>query len=243
MKLKCKWCLKEFEGRKSRKFCSRTCTNEWKSHSYKGRKLTSEWKRNQSLGKRRENIVKHGEFKCEKCGKMFETNLSLRSHKSYCSRDDEPRNVLCDLCGKTFKRQRKLIHHQYMHEPGYLEAHSAKVKAALKDRRPQKSTSAAEILFKNVLTRHHNDTNVVHKFRIEGINHEYDFYVPSMNTIVEFDGDYWHGNKALHELTSRMKVQFRKDQSWTKAARDRGFEVIRVWASEAESYPNNLRNL
>jgi hypothetical protein len=34
----------------------------------------------------------------------------------------------------------------------------------------------------------------------------------------EFDGDYWHGNKKLHELSSRMKRQYQIDKSWNEKA-------------------------
>jgi very-short-patch-repair endonuclease len=68
-----------------------------------------------------------------------------------------------------------------------------------------------------------------------------DFVVPSLDLIIEYDGDYWHGNPAKHELTPAMKKQFRLDQSLMLAAKTRGFTVHRVWASEAVNYPNKLR--
>ena len=89
--------------------------------------------------------------------------------------------------------------------------------------------------------------DVVHKFKIEGITHEYDFFVPSKNVIIEFDGDYWHGNKKLYELSSRMKRQYQIDKVWNEKAIAAGYRIIRVWASESkdfklENYVNTLEN-
>jgi very-short-patch-repair endonuclease len=83
----------------------------------------------------------------------------------------------------------------------------------------------------------------VHRCHVEGINHEFDFYVPNENILVEFDGDYWHGNPEKHELTSKMKRQYRLDESFTRAAEARGYVVRRVWGSEAVNYPHNLRTI
>jgi hypothetical protein len=67
------------------------------------------------------------------------------------------------------------------------------------------------------------------------VKHEYDFYISSLNLIVEFDGDYWHGNPALFELDARMKQQYRIDESWTEKAKVGGYYLTRVWASSMQS--------
>lgn len=246
-RINCIQCGTQFEAPKSKldaKYCSRTCKNASLSISYKGRKLTPEWLKNQSEAKRRENVLKYGDYECEVCNKKFETNLSLRAHRSYCTSSTlEQQDVRCIECNKTFKRQRNYeCHIKLKHDSVRNESHRKNVSAACQGREFQK-TSKEEIAFLERLNEIFGVGNVVHKFHIEGVNHEYDFYVPHLKLIVEYDGDYWHGNKARHKLNDDMKNQYWIDMSFTKAAISAGYEVHRVWASESQDYPKKARVL
>jgi len=128
------------------------------------------------------------------------------------------------------------------HTPGFFEEHSRKTSAGLETQKPRKRNSEAELSFKTKMIEIHGD-NVVHKHRVDGINHEFDFYVPNENILVEFDGDYWHGNSTKHELMPKMKRQYRLDESYTRTAEMLGYIVRRVWASEALYYPHKLRTI
>ena len=76
---------------------------------------------------------------------------------------------------------------------------------------------------------------------IPGYSHVYDVLVPSTKTIIEFDGDFWHGNKKHYELSDRMKRQFRLDESNGAKAAALGYNVVRVWQSESSAYIERLR--
>jgi very-short-patch-repair endonuclease len=128
------------------------------------------------------------------------------------------------------------------HEEGFFEEHSKKTSKGLETQKPRKRNSEAEVAFMSKMIEVHGD-GVVHKYRVEGINHEFDFYVPGENVLVEFDGDYWHGNPDKHELTFKMKRQFRIDESFTRAAEKLGYIVRRVWGSDAVDYPHKLRRI
>jgi very-short-patch-repair endonuclease/transposase len=69
------------------------------------------------------------------------------------------------------------------------------------------------------------ETNVVtyqHQFRIPGVRHVYDFYLPDGNTVVEVDGDYWHTKPE----------QISKDVAANIAAQQAGFHIVRFLRSE-----------
>lgn len=239
----CQTCEKTYSTRNDRSVaCSIKCLAEWRRKTYKGRKFTQEHVDKLNIAKLRENVRKEGDFPCDACGKQFTSNTSLRSHRSYCSATEEQKSVACMICGKICKRQRGLTWHVKSHEPGFFEEHSSKISVGLRNQPPRKRNSEAELAFKTKMIEVHGD-NVVHKHRVDGINHEFDFCVPSENLLVEFDGDYWHGNPEKHELTSKMKRQYRLDESFTRAAEARGYVVRRVWESEAVNYPFKLRTI
>jgi very-short-patch-repair endonuclease/DNA-directed RNA polymerase subunit RPC12/RpoP len=194
------------------------------------------------IAKLRENVRKEGEYRCDVCKKDFCSNTALRSHRSYCSSNDEATDVACDQCGRIFKRHRGLTWHLRSHEAGFFDEHSRKISKGLETQKPRKRNSEAELAFKSVLEAIHGD-EVIHRFRVDTINHEFDFCVPSIKLIVEFDGDYWHGNPDMHQLTPKMKRQFRIDLSFTRAGEALGYTVHRVWASEAVNYPSKLRKM
>lgn len=213
--------------------CGKLCHAKRLSILYTGRKLTEAWKKNQSVAKSRENIIKHGDFPCERCGKRFGTNLSLRAHRSYCTPPKEETNFLCEVCQKSFLSSRGLKIHSHSHDEEWNETRKSKIKIRAQSRKSQ-STSGAELRFYSKLVCLFGIDDVVHKFKIDGCSHEYDFFIPSRNTIVEFDGDYWHGNKLIYELTPRMKKQFCLDRNWDENAIRAGYNIKRVWQSESE---------
>ena len=69
------------------------------------------------------------------------------------------------------------------------------------------------------------------------INHGYqcDVYIPSIKTIIECDGCYWHFcpecNKEK-EITKKQEEQIERDRIRTKELEEKGFKVVRLWELE-----------
>lgn len=63
--------------------------------------------------------------------------------------------------------------------------------------------------------------------------YECDILIPSMNLIIEGDGDYWHGNLERfgdwRNLTLKQKVQKIRDFERTNQLEEKGFKVLRLW--------------
>ena len=65
--------------------------------------------------------------------------------------------------------------------------------------------------------------------------YQYDFYIPSKNTLIEIDGIYWHGkgidDAKLNETQKRNRLN---DNRKTCIAKENGYDLIRIWEDEIE---------
>lgn len=117
---------------------------------------------------------------------------------------------------------------------------------------PQAKENLRQFRFKQVLPM--KDTlieikiqNFLANLKIEYFTHRYmhiehgyqcDILIPSIKTIIECDGDYWHGNPKFYtdeKLTERQKKQRENDKIRTRELEEKGFQVIRLWESEITS--------
>ena len=75
---------------------------------------------------------------------------------------------------------------------------------------------------------------------IKEIDHFYscDVFIPhqtgiNQKTIIECDGDYWHGNPQKYPNPSEhIKEQIKRDEIRTKELLNKGFNVIRLWENK-----------
>ena len=88
---------------------------------------------------------------------------------------------------------------------------------------------------------------VTHKYM--NIKHSYqcDILIPEQvgipqKTIIECDGDYWHGNtniKYFKELNEHQIKQKQKDDFRTKELLEKGYNVIRIWENKIKKMELN----
>lgn len=67
------------------------------------------------------------------------------------------------------------------------------------------------------------------------IEHGYqcDILIPSMNLVIQFDGDYWHGNPDKYKVfLEKQKKRKRIDTSQNAYFKKCGFNLLRLWESE-----------
>lgn len=86
--------------------------------------------------------------------------------------------------------------------------------------------------------------NFLKDLEIEFFTHQYmriehayqcDVYIPSMNLVIEVDGDYWHGNPEKYsdeQLNQRQMEQRERDSARTRELIEKGYNVIRIWENE-----------
>lgn len=239
---RCKICNTILKKQKS--FCSRSCMGRCytgQKHTQealskmRGRRLSRDTIEKQNLAKKRENVRVEGHFVCRLCEKSFSSNTSLRSHKSYCTISEEKKDSQCHLCKKLFESERSLkIHSSLVHVSSDIsEIRRQKMVDAKKNSVVRRTSKAEDEFFNSVFSVF---PDAVRHFLIPDHSHVYDIYIPSVNVIIEFDGDFWHGNKKLFELTHRMKQQYKIDEANVKKAIENGYKIVRVWQSESSEF-------
>ena len=69
----------------------------------------------------------------------------------------------------------------------------------------------------------------------------YNSHLPDEKIVVEFDGDYWHGNPVTYPTLSKRQA---KQRAWDKAQdayMDKcGYLTVRVWGSDLKKRPNQV---
>lgn len=69
----------------------------------------------------------------------------------------------------------------------------------------------------------------------------YDLHIPSLNLIVEYNGDYWHANPTLYRADDVIPFYFagicakdiwEKDRVKLDLAREKGYRILVIWESE-----------
>lgn len=87
-----------------------------------------------------------------------------------------------------------------------------------------------------------NSYDYVPQFHINGVRFNYDFYIPSLNLILEFNGDYWHANPEIHLpgtlLTfvhggaKPVEAIWARDAARKLAAETHGYRFECIWERE-----------
>lgn len=70
----------------------------------------------------------------------------------------------------------------------------------------------------------------------------FDFFLPSVNLIIEADGDYWHGfGKEKSELNEIQRRSVRNDSEKDVIAKGLGYEIARFWENEIMNDPEKVK--
>jgi hypothetical protein len=85
------------------------------------------------------------------------------------------------------------------------------------------------------------------EYEIPQTSYRVDGFVHSSNTVVEFLGDYWHGNPALfssskinHSTGKTFGVLLQQTHTRLQQLARRGYRVLYVWASEYKEWCRNM---
>jgi very-short-patch-repair endonuclease len=78
----------------------------------------------------------------------------------------------------------------------------------------------------NISFNTHRQLDILHSYQT-------DIFIPSLNLVIECDGDYWYANPLKFPNPSeQQKKQIEKDNVRTKELKDKGYNIIRLWESD-----------
>jgi very-short-patch-repair endonuclease len=107
---------------------------------------------------------------------------------------------------------------QRIRRSNYMKAHLIKTESKL------------EKEFKKILDM----LDIKYEFQYTVCGYNYDFYIPSKNTLIEVDGNWWHCNAALgiYPIHESQKHTVEHDLVKNKNAKENGYQLLRFWEQD-----------
>jgi very-short-patch-repair endonuclease len=217
----CLFCKKPFESpRKDRKFCNQKCC---KNHSKKG-----------------------VDVECYQCGKKcYKPKNKNHCKKTFCSKKcsmDYQRGRrpvrICIFCGQTFHKKARADAKYCSWECRRKSPENIKHLAEIRKKQCGKKENKLEKKGYEILKELGYK---IEKQYIYGDRLLADAYIPKLNLLIQFDGDYWHGNiRVFPNLSDQQKKQQKKDAKANAYALKCGYNLVRCWESELSK--DNLKS-
>jgi very-short-patch-repair endonuclease len=111
----------------------------------------------------------------------------------------------------------------------YLNPLSIKEDLEKKAKKMTKKMTSPERIFESILKKYKINYKPQH---ILGTK-IFDYYLTDSNTLVEIDGDYWHGNPEIYEEFSKMQKRTKKRDIDKKIiALGRGYNFLQFWEKD-----------
>ena len=188
-------------------------------------------------GKNNPNYGKHPTEEVRK--KMSESQKGEKSHRYGKKNSKETRKKISKaLKGRIFSEEWKKKLSEASKGKKLSEETKRKISISVKERRKYQilpvKDSSIEIKLQNFL-RQLGIEFFTHQYMEIEHGYQCDILVPSMNLVIECDGDYWHGNNEVfndEKLTERIIKRREVDSKRTKELLDKGFKVLRLWENK-----------
>jgi very-short-patch-repair endonuclease len=111
----------------------------------------------------------------------------------------------------------------------YLNPLSIKEDLEKKAKKMTKKMTSPERIFESILKKYKINYKPQH---ILGTK-IFDYYLTDSNTLIEIDGDYWHGNPEIYEEFNKMQKRTKKrDIDKKNIALGRGYNFLQFWEKD-----------
>jgi very-short-patch-repair endonuclease len=109
----------------------------------------------------------------------------------------------------------------------------AEMSVFYRKKRQLASGNKLEKAFEDILNEF--EITYLHQHTIK--NHNYDFFIPTKNLLIEVDGDFWHVNESKG-FTIKSKIQVRNlenDAKKNDLAKQEGYTLLRFWENDIKN--------
>jgi very-short-patch-repair endonuclease len=191
---------------------------------------------------------------CEQCGKaIYVKKRQSEKHRAFfcgidCSNMWQGRNkdtFTCKVCGKTFRwsaSRRRGYKVTYCSIPCRdadpdRKAMLVAMTAAQAKMKPNKLERAGYAMLDALNIEYEQQHPIGGKFCV-------DAFVPSVGLVIQFDGDYWHGNPDVFpEPDARQRHRMKLDISQDAYMAACGYRVLRLWETHIRKSPEQVEDL
>ncbi len=180
--------------------------------------------------------ARNGELKIPNM-KGFKHSKKTKDYMSKCSKE----RWKTENYKKKYSNSKKLLYRNNLEYSKKMSIQSKKAYNNLEIR--EKMIQNNKKLFKNTSIEI-KIQNFLKELNIEFYTHQFikifnayqcDIFVPSLNLIIECDGDYWHGNSQKFPILKDWQInQKEQDKVRTDELIKKGYNVLRLWGSEIE---------
>lgn len=184
------------------------------------------------------------EKECPVCGVIFRRRKQRCSRRCYFSVPKTAEVIAKISAAHTGKKKLSIrgsghpnFGWKYASIPGYLENFSKGIKN-------RKKTYARVSKAEKEIARFMLDSGIEFdpQYRHIGISYQFDFYIPSLKLIIEYQGDYWHANPTRYKPGSYINVKgskrvivesiWEKDRKKKDVAESLGYAMAWIWESD-----------
>jgi len=124
------------------------------------------------------------------------------------------------LYKKLYKKAKKRAFQTPMSLQNDLEKYAKKM---------SKKMTAPERAFQTILKKN----KIVYQAQFILMNKIFDYYLPDTKTLVEIDGDYWHGNPEVYEEFSGYQKHIKRNDVMKKnIALGMGYKHLQFWEKD-----------
>jgi very-short-patch-repair endonuclease len=216
-----------------RKYCSRNCTDLHKKVLQLGENNGMFGKHHSDQTKNLTSAKMKDRWKTEEHREKYKSGISKftkkHNHKpGWSVKDQEKRNATNII---RYGREH-IWSGEYGMRKGditFQEKYGmTSIEYASKKLRTMKKTKIEDYMY-TLLTKVDIDFIFQYKFK----NRFFDFGIPSLNLLIEVDGDYWHGKDIAYENLNNQQINtFRNDRYKDDLVNNSDWKLVRIWESD-----------
>lgn len=199
-----------------------------------------------------------GNRKCVVCGKMFLAWGNPKKTGICCSRKcgfehhKTGQNITCEVCGKVaWKHQCEMNHKHHfcsLNCGNYFQKtttdkqrmRQSGINSCL-SQSSRRGLNGLEMAGRKILEEMGYILKADFLEQAVLCGNVVDVYFPKQKVIIQWDGDYWHGNPSVRKtITAYQKKQADRDIRQDKHFSENGFRILRIWEFDIKKHRDSV---